>query len=89
MSLRRGFRVASIASIAMLIWAGTLIAPPKASCDASGCTFIGYAYATGVGCRGATSSGCYECEYSYGWGTTKCTESASGDVRICYDYQYY
>lgn len=26
---------------------------------------------------------------SYSWGSTRCTESAAGDIRICYDYQYY
>ena len=70
--------------------AGALIAPRKAVCDASGCSFINYGVPTwySKSCLSGGSQGCYYCEHSYPGGYSRCWESASGDAQICIDYQY-
>lgn len=83
-------KVALWVSVITLAGAGALIAPRKAGCTASGCSFVTYGTPTWyAGCYGGGNSGCYDCEYAGSTGYTWCHESAAGDIKICYDYQSY
>lgn len=89
MKTGRLVRTAFWVIVVSMVGSGALLAPRKAACDATGCSLVNYGTPTwAAGCFAGGDISCYNCEYSYGGGYTRCWESGSGDARVCYDYQY-